>query len=118
MEVYLRPFPNAAGGKWQISTGGGDFSRWRSDGKELFFITYDRRLMAVDVGERNNAPEIGVPRLLFETRISHPAGTGDFYSYDVSRDGKRFIISSLPADSAQSSNPITVDLNWTAGLKK
>jgi hypothetical protein len=117
MEVYIRPFPNASGGKWQVSTGGGDFAKWRGDSKELFFITFDRKLMAVEIGEKNGAPDIGVPRMLFETRISHPAGTADFYSYDVSRDGQRFIISSLPAD-AQASNPITVVLNWAASLKK
>jgi hypothetical protein len=118
MEVYLRPFPNVSGGKWQVSTGGGDFAKWRGDGKELFFITADRKLMAVNIGERNGSPEIGVPQLLFETRISYPAGASDFYAYDVSRDGQRFIISSLPAASAQSANPITVVLNWQAGLKK
>jgi Tol biopolymer transport system component len=117
-EIYVRPFPDAAGGKWQVSSGGGDFPRWRADSKELFFITSDRKLMAADVVERSGVPEIGVAHLLFETRISYPAGTADFYSYAVSRDGQRFIISSLPQDSALASEPMTVVLNWAGTLAK
>ena len=59
LEVYVQPFP-AAGGKWQISTNGGENPKWRRDGKELFYLGLDRRLMAVEV---KTAPtfEAGLP---------------------------------------------------------
>jgi protease II len=115
-EVYIRPFPNASGGKWQVSTVSGDYVHWRNDGKELFFMALDRKLMAATVGG-NRAPEIAVPRLLFETPSRRSAGTGTSPPYVVSRDGQRFLIMSLPTDSV-SADPITVVLNWAAGLSR
>ena len=114
-EVYVQGFapdhiPAAGVGKWQISTAGGDKPRWRRDGRELYYIAPDRKMMAVPVKtDPTFEPGIGVP--LFETRV-----TG-FFPYDVSADG-RFLMNAVAETDTPVSSPITVVLNWTAGLKK
>ena len=113
-EVYVQGFapdhvPASAVGKWLISAAGGDKPRWRRDGKELFYLALDGKMMAVPV-KSGATFEPGAPVPLFET---HSAG---FFPYDVSPDG-RFLINT-PLESDVSSTPITVVLNWQAGLKK
>ena len=108
-EVYVQSFsgtPSGAGGKWQVSTSGGNYPVWSRDGKELFFIGSDQKLMAVEVNSGAKF-EAGVPKPLFETRGAT--------SFDVSKDG-RFLIATQTEQSA--STPITVVVNWMAGLKK
>ena len=114
-EVYIRSFPNPAG-KWQISTTGGFQPRWSRDGKELFYIASDQRLMAVTV-KGDSAPETGTPTALFETRQAGGArqALGFRQQYDVAPDG-RFLINVPVAEEA--SSPITLVLNWTASSKK
>jgi len=113
MEVYVQPFP-ASGGKWQVSTGGGSQPRWRRDGKELFYVSADKRLMAVEVKTDTNF-EAGVPKALFGTRFL-PAAAPYQHSYAVAGDGQKFLVTRLVEE--EPAIPITVVLNWTAGLKK
>jgi len=110
-EVYVQSFPGS-GGKWQISAAGGMQPRWRRDGKELFFLAPDYKLMAVDVVTDRAIFTAGTPRLLFQTR----AATLLNNAYDVSADGQRFLINSFLGEPV--SSPITLVLNWTAGLRK
>lgn len=112
-EVYVESFP-APTGKRQISIHGGAQPRWRRDGKELFFIAADGRLMAVPI-RGDAALEFGTPAALFDARIGAPIdfGTGARQQYDVSADGQRFLINMVSSEPS----PITVALNWTAGLK-
>jgi eukaryotic-like serine/threonine-protein kinase len=112
-EVYVRPFP-PAGGKWQVSTDGGNQPRWRGDGKELFYLASDRILMAVDVRTDAATFESGTPRALFETRLGIEDTDGD--SYAVTADGQRFLLNSLVEEANYS--PITVVLDWTAALPR
>jgi len=112
-EVYVQPFP-ASGAKWQISSGGGMQPRWRRDGKELFFMGPEKKLMAVDVNLGNGTFEAGVPKMLFQTRsIGYPVPRN---TYECSPDGRRFLINALQSDAG--STPITVIVNWTADLKR
>ncbi len=111
-EVYVAPFPGP-GGKWQISTAGGTKPRWRHDGSEIFYLTPDSKLMVASVSGKGASFDVGVVKQLFATRVVTFAG---FYQYDVSADGQRFLINTTPEQAA--SAPITVVLNWTAGLKK
>jgi eukaryotic-like serine/threonine-protein kinase len=114
-EVYVRPFPNAAVGKWQVSIGGGGQPRWRRDGKELFYIAPDKYLVAVDV-KTGETFERGTSRPLFDTRVGgNYAVVGRVaFLYAPSADGQRFLAASFPeADPS----PITVVLNWAAGRK-
>ncbi len=110
-EVYVAPFPGP-GGKWQISTAGGDRPRWRRDGSEIFYLAPDNKLMAAAVNDKGANFEVGAVKPLFEARFV----TGGRNQYAVSADGQRFLINTTPEQEA--SAPITVVLNWTAGLKK
>jgi len=114
-EVYVQSFP-VGNGKWQVSTNGGVQPRWRRDGKELFYLGLDRKLMAVPVrGVSTIEFGAGVP--LFEARMESgtTVNAGWMQQYDVAPDGQRFLLDLEPDSSA---SPITVVLNWTTGLKK
>ena len=110
-EVYVQRFP-ASGGPMRVSTGGGGQPRWRRDGRELFYIGVDRKLMAVDV-KLGATFEAGVPKTLFGTRV---LTLTDFRNhYAVTADGQRFLINSNVEET--SATPISVVVNWTAELK-
>src|SRR5205823_13532678 len=64
-EVYVRTFP-LSDRKWQVSTQGGYEPRWRRDGREIYYLSEDRKLMAVSVG---SGPSFDVPKTLFQTRV-------------------------------------------------
>jgi serine/threonine protein kinase/Tol biopolymer transport system component len=109
-EVYVQSFP-PAGGKWQISTGGGSQPHWRRDGKELFYVSPDRKLMAVSI-KLDGGFSSGSPAALFQTEISF---FNNADRYDVTADGQRFLINS---ESEGASRPqFDVILNWTSTLK-
>ena len=115
-EIYVRRFPDAESGKWQISTGGGDQPYWRADGKELYYLAPDAKVMAVDVvaGETFDA---SVPRALFPTYVIPQGLVGsDRNQYVVTADGQRFLINSSPAQAIFA--PINLVFNWTELLKK
>jgi eukaryotic-like serine/threonine-protein kinase len=112
IEVYVRPFP-AAAGKWQVSTDGGEQPRWRRDGKELFYLSADHKLMAVEVNTEGPTFEHHAPNALFVTRVGGIDTPGDYYA--VTADGQRFLLNDLVEEAAHT--PITVVVNWTADLK-
>lgn len=112
-EVYLETFP-APTGKMRISTQGGTEPVWRRDGKELFYLAPDRRLMAVSMMAELPRFEAGRPQPLFQ--IPHELVSTMRNHYDVSADGQRFLLATIAEEG--SSPTITVVLNWTAGLKK
>jgi Tol biopolymer transport system component len=64
-EVYIQPFP-AGAGRWQVSTAGGSWPSWRKDGKELFFLSLDQQVMAVDVNLAGASLQLGTPHVLFK----------------------------------------------------
>ena len=113
-EVYVQNFP-ASGGKWQISTGGGDQPQWRRDGRELFYISPDRKLMAVPV-TAGDSFEPGSPVELFATRIPQSSLTGDRNQFVVAPDGQRFLVNSLVDEG--NTRPINFILNWAVDLKR
>jgi hypothetical protein len=114
-EVYVRPFPPAEG-RWKISTAGGEQPRWRGDGKELFYVAADGKLTAVPVkawaGPKPSF-EPGTPMALFDPHITN---TAQLFQYDVTADGKRFLVDTNVATA--SSVPLTVVVNWNTGQKK
>ena len=110
-EVYVTPF-QGHGGKWLISAGGGKQPVWSRDGREIFYLSADNKLMAVEV-KADPAFEAGTPRALFDIRIKAvPNGR----MYDVAADGKRFLINAPVGDVK--ANPITLVQNWAAEIKK
>jgi serine/threonine protein kinase/Tol biopolymer transport system component len=111
-EIYAQPFP-ASGGRWRVSTGGGCQPRWRRDGKELFYIALDGKLMAVDV-KLGATLEARVPKTLFGTRVLSLTDFGTHYA--VTANGQRFLINSTIEET--SATPISIVVNWTADLKQ
>lgn len=115
-EIYVRPFPGP-GGQWQVSTAGGKDPRWRPDGKELYYIAPDSRLMAVPIASSGGALQPGLPAPLFQPRIAL-GGTpvvGFLQQYDVAPDG-RFLINVNVEETA--APPIMVITNWNPEAKK
>jgi eukaryotic-like serine/threonine-protein kinase len=108
MQVYVQSIP-AGGNKFQISSAGGGQPRWRRDGKELFYISTDNKLMAVEV-KISNTFEAGPPQPLFEM----PLNSNLRWNYQSAADGQRFLVLS---NSRSASPPLTVVLNWQAGIK-
>ncbi|HSB10874.1 MAG TPA: protein kinase [Blastocatellia bacterium] len=113
-EVYVRSFP-ASGAKWQVSSGGGTQPRFTRDGKELLYVSADRKIMAAPVKTDGASFESGAPKALFETHIfikeDRPGN-----QYAVTSDGQRFLINSTISSTGGS--PISVLVNWTAEAKK
>lgn len=101
-QVFVAPFPGP-GGRIQISNGGGAQVRWRADGKEVYYISSDKKLMAVPIDTKSGKAVAGVPHVLFQTRII--AARIVLFQYAVAPDGKRFLINSLPSVGAA---PLTV----------
>ncbi len=114
-EIYAQRFPGG-GGKIRLSTTGGMQSRWRRDGRELFYLQPDGALMSVLVTLAADIKADG-PATLFAGRIAYGGpGLGTRAEYDVTADGRRFIVNQIAEGEAPP--PITVIVNWTALLKK
>jgi Tol biopolymer transport system component/predicted Ser/Thr protein kinase len=115
-EVYVQPFPEASGGKSLVSQDGGNQPQWRRDGKELFYISADSKVMAVDI---TTTPVFrnGNPKPLFVAPIWGGLPTLNVTRYGVTPGGQKFLINTL-ASKAPPPSPITVVLNWQMGLKK
>ena len=104
-DIFVARFPGP-GGRIQISNHGGAQARWRADGKELFYVSADKKLMAVSIDASHGKPVAGLPHALFQTRIVSARTV--LFQYAVSSDGKRFLINSLPLVG---SAPLTVLMN-------
>jgi serine/threonine protein kinase/DNA-binding beta-propeller fold protein YncE len=123
-EIYVRGFSRVsgeaspeAGGRWQISREGGTGPRWRGDGKELYYRAPDGKVMVVEINT-DAVFSTGAPKPLFQAppEILQSSATGLYRNWDVTSDGKRFLLSIPVAENSPS--PFIVILNWTALLKK
>jgi dipeptidyl aminopeptidase/acylaminoacyl peptidase len=115
-QVYVDSFP-AISAKVAISIGGGSQPQWRADGRELYYYAPDRKLMAVEVNGDGPTFKVGGARPLFEIRVASidQSFPGNGY-YTVTKDGKRFLVASLP--EAPEGQQINVVVNWAADFKK
>ncbi len=109
---YVTSFPEARG-KWQISSGGGEQPRWRSDGKELFYLSSDGKIMAAPVTTGTNF-DAGAPVALFQANPREIVATSEQMIYDVSKDGQRFLINTQVPQAE--THPMSIVLNWSAKL--
>jgi serine/threonine-protein kinase len=114
-EVYVRPFPNVGDGQWQVSTGGGVQALWAKDGRELFYVANDGTLMTVPVTTGGSAWRAGTPTVVLKARY-FTGGGGLSRQYDVSPDGRRFLMIKLGGggDDAAGAQDLIVVLNWQA----
>jgi serine/threonine protein kinase len=113
-EIYVSPFPNADS-KWQVSRGGGQEPRWRRDGKELFYLSAEGKMMAVPVRTSANF-EAGSPVTLFQAHLRQPISVLDRVSYDVSADGQKFLINTKVDEP--NTAPLSVILNWASEMER
>jgi Tol biopolymer transport system component len=108
-EVYLTSFPEGKG-KWKVSGNGGAYPAWSADGREVFFNNLNDDILACTIAAKGAEIEIGAPQLLFHARMPG-VGTG----FDVSPDGKRFLVNLAEGETAA---PLKIISNWPAELRK
>jgi Tol biopolymer transport system component len=109
-EIYVTSFP-AAAGKWQVSRGGGTEPRWRGDGGEIYYLGTNGMLMAVSVNGAS-AFVSGTPAPLFQVYGRAPISSTDVFTYDVAKDGKRFLVNRYVKPEHVA--PLTILLNAAA----
>ena len=113
-QIVVQTFPDPNGGKWPISAAGGIEPKWRHDGKELYYLALDGKLMAVPITSTGVSVKAGRPEPLFQTSIAlNRAQPGRDRRYDVAQDGRFLIVT--PAVTP-TSTPISVIVNWQSGL--
>jgi len=118
-QVVVQSFPDPAGGKWPITAQGGSEPVWKSDGRELYYVAPDGKIMAVSV-QSDPTFQVGPASELFQTTLPQITNA-NVHRYAVSTDGQRFLVVSNPAPPAAApanSSPINVVVNWLATLRK
>lgn len=114
-QVYVQPFPSLVG-KWQVSTDGGGLPRWARSGRELFYRNAGK-MMAVEI-ETTGGFRAGAPKMLFEGNFAgSPLGFAPSWGFDVSADGKRFLMIKPDSDS-NAAMQIDVVENWFDELRR
>ncbi len=106
-EVYVAPFPGP-GRKWQVSSGGGGWPRWRGDGREILYEDSAGTLVGIGVETRGDGLAFSEPERLFQHKVSQGR------SWDVSDDGQRFLL--VEPEENQDPQPITVVVNWPQAI--
>jgi serine/threonine-protein kinase len=116
-EIYVRPFPQVDSGRWQISTNGGTRPTWSRSGRELFYLDATNTLTAVPVDTSGSTFSAGKPAKVFDARYSTPFPPRP---YDVSADGKRFLMLKDSAAGDPNAPPVRMVLvqNWFEELKQ
>ena len=119
-QIFVRPFPDAAQAQWQVSTAGGTQPLWAPNGSELFYRTSDGALMAVSV-KPGPTWDAGTPVQILGPGyyVGDRQGT-PYRSYDVSVDGRRFLMlkESTPPNQTSNTPPIIVVQNWFQELER
>ena len=111
-EIWVQAMPPGTLQK-KVSINGGQSPRWRGDGKELFFVSPEAEMMAVDMTLDPVSP-VSAPHRLFPLKNADPIVRAD---YDVHPDGQRFLVT-VPTQRGSQDAPITVVLNWWAELRQ
>jgi serine/threonine protein kinase/Tol biopolymer transport system component len=117
-EVYVRPFPDTAGGgKWQVSSGGGSLPVWSHDGKNLFFETADNRIMTASYTANGVSFSPGKPRPWSDKQLTMPTTNGN---YDLAPDGTRIeaLVVTPASEGTQKSIHVTFLLNFFDELRR
>jgi len=111
-QVFIVPF-SGGNGMWQVSTEGGTWPRWSRDGKELYFFSLRSELCSAPISQKAGSIEVGHPVPLFTFRPTPRTYRQGMIEYDVSPDGKRFLLN-VAAD--ENVRPLTLVQNWSALL--
>jgi hypothetical protein len=110
-EIYIQSFPDPHGAT-RISTSGGQYPQWSPDGRELFYVSPDHKLMVVSIKLGADSVQPSAPHELFTLPADDLAST--FSPYEVAPDGQRFLVRT----ESEQITPLTVVVNWPALLKK
>jgi serine/threonine-protein kinase len=105
-EIFIRPFPAGSGGKWQISSSGGNYALWAPNGRELFYETLDNRIMVLDYKVDGASFIYSKPRLWSDRQLFN-VGTGNL---DLAPDGKHFAVLWQPEPAADTSGSVHVTM--------
>lgn len=109
-EIYVSAFPQA-GGKWQISNGGGRDGMWSPTGKEIYYLTMDNELMVAPITTTSTSVQPGVPKKLFA-----PAPVPGRKVYNIARDG-RILVNGFGTDKSTAA-PLSFTVNWPATVRR
>jgi eukaryotic-like serine/threonine-protein kinase len=116
-EVYVRPFPNVGSGQWRVSQAGGTRPLWAKSGKELFYVGANGSLLGVPVEAKGATWNHRTPMKLFERR--YYVGPNSGRSYDVSPEGQRFLMITVPTTDAGTTLPTLIIVqHWDEELKR
>jgi eukaryotic-like serine/threonine-protein kinase len=113
--VYVRPFPNVDGGRWQISRDGGGYPLWARSGRELFFMTSTNRLVVVQI-KSSTGFEFSSPQPLFDLAPYLLRSVGR--PFDISSDAQRFVVVKAAAYGSSARPSIVIVSNWLEELKR
>ncbi len=117
LDVYVRSFPDVNRGLWQVSRGGGMYPTWSRDGRELFFVTLDGKMMTVPVAAAGSAWRAGSPVELFRgPYVVRGIEGSQGRNYEVSRDASRFLMLKETTDPTVGSAHFIVVQNWVNSL--
>jgi serine/threonine-protein kinase len=116
-EVFVRPFPNVQGGRWQVSRSGGAHPAWSRSGDELFYLNGEGRLESAVV-EATPGFRASTPQPVLERRYYQLPGEDRTRSYDVSVDGRRFLMIKQAPGREGARAQLVVVLNWQEDLKR
>ncbi len=112
-QIYVVPFGHGSG-KWQVSITGGTIPRWRHDGRELFYVSLDNKIMSAEISEQGAGLAIGKVAPLFQTNPVFSSHV--HWTYDVSADGKQFVVATQGAQ--KTTEPLRLVVNWPGLLEK
>jgi len=115
-EIYVRQFPGP-GGRWQVSTSGGEMPVWSRAGRELFFRDSEQRIQVVDCTASDGSFRVGKPRLW---STIHAMNLANLWTYDVAPDGKRLAIipSTVPGEKDGPATNLVFLLNFPDELRR
>jgi hypothetical protein len=116
-EIYVRPFPRVDNGRWQVSTAGGTRPVWARSGRELFYLDASNALTAVPVNTSGPTISPGIPAKLFDSGYAQPNPSRH---YDVSADGRRFLMLKASGTADPNTMPLSMVLveHWFEELKQ
>lgn len=116
LEIYVQPYPGLADGRWQVSQTGGSQPQWTRGGRELIYVDAAGRLSSVTFESHGATVDLGHPVWLFTPQYSVQLDSS-FRSYDVSRDGQRFLMLTDAAEAARASGLVVVQA-WVEEVTK
>ena len=120
-EVYVRPFPDVNGGKWQVSTGGGINPRWSHDGREIFYVDGGGEMTAAQVQTQLQPKEsfrVAGRTALFNVTDRQIFAQSRYAGWDVSSDGKRFVMIQFAGGDEDQRHDLVVVQNFFQELKE